>query len=326
MRRERALPAHDRLLATDGGQLVSCSLLASAGRRHAARRRYPSASWRPHRPGVPFVAGPAARGAAWPGRVVGEAGRQPANARLACQPASAASLRARRPPEHLRAHVRDLRPLDAHERVGDPHASTSLAGAPPPRRSAQPGRPCSGHDLPFTPVQRGAGADQAGRLCEDLRDLLGGVTSRAVQYVPRDEGMAVQVRGVEPPRMARSGPTVAWFAHALVVTPYCLPANPVAPTRRCPPGAKLLVSWHLHSVAPTLTGGCSLPVVVAPAGGIVTQRRWSPLVCPSRSQGTPLSANSVVGSCRRSIQHRSRKPASSWSRSRLRGQPGPSAG
>ena len=99
-----------------------------------------------------------------------------------------------------------------------------------------------GHDLPFTPVQRGAGADQAGRLCDDLRNLLGGETSRAVQHVPRDEGMAVQVRGVEPPRIARSGPTVAWFAHALVVTPYCHPANPVAPTRRCPPGAKLLVS------------------------------------------------------------------------------------
>jgi len=205
------------------------------------------------------------------------------------------------------------------------HASTSLAGALPPRRSA-PGRPCSGHDLPFTPVQRGAGADQAGRLCEDLRDLLGGVTSRAVQYVPRNEGMAVQVRGVEPPRMARSGPTVVWFAHALVVTPYYLLANPVAPTRRCPPGRKAPGQLAYSFGCANSDRWVLLPVVVAPAGGIVTQRRWSPLVCPSRSQGTPLSANSVVGSCGRSIQHRSWKPASSWSRSRLRGQPGPSAG
>jgi hypothetical protein len=43
--------------------------------------------------------------------------------------------------------------------------------------------------------------------------------------VRRDEGVAMQVHGVEPARMDRSGPTVAWFAHALVVTPYCPPGN-----------------------------------------------------------------------------------------------------
>src|SRR6266511_4981596 len=44
---------------------------------------------------------------------------------------------------------------------------------------------------------------------------------------------------------------------------------------------------------PEVVQGCDdehvLPVVVASAGRIATQRRWSPPVCPSRYQAGPLS-------------------------------------
>jgi len=161
----RALLADGRLPATDCGS-PRLLLTAAFGRSTTCSRgaAAASASWHPY---VPWSCSWWSRRprAAWLAGVVGEAGRQPREHRLACQPASAPGPWAWSIAQHwARTYARSARwtPRSASATATPQRRSQ----ASPPRRSARPGRPRRGPRAPVrapgaprpAPIRRAARA------------------------------------------------------------------------------------------------------------------------------------------------------------------------
>ncbi len=285
MRRERAVLANDRLLATDAGQLVCRRLMAAADEQPRCRCRFGLLA--SLRSGVALVGAPAARWAGWLAGVVGEAGLQARERPLGLRAGVGGELRTSPTAEHRRPDVRDERPLDAHERLGGHPRLDIVPGRPHLLASARPGRPRSGSRPPAGPWSARPAPIRRCRPCEDLRDRLVAKRPERSSRCGVDEGVAVQVHGLNLrgwiARCRRwPGLPMRWSS------PRTATGNCDRSDATLSPSAKLLVSRYLHRYA-EIGRGCCLPVVVTRAGGITAQTRWSSLLCPSWSQAGPVT-------------------------------------
>jgi hypothetical protein len=198
-----------------------------------------------------------------------------------------------RPPSTCARDVHQVRPLDAHERVGGHPRLDIVPGAPPPRRSARPDSPRRGPQSPVCALERTAGAGQAvlpvrgSPRPSRWRDVQSGPARAGVTKAWRCRGTGWNLPG--------------WTAGAGggLVCP-CVGGHPVLPPGNCDrfvaalsPSAKLLVGGYLNRLRQP-DRRTPPPVAVTSASAIAVQRRWSTSICLSWSQGTPRWTNRVV--------------------------------